>query len=305
MKKTLSTVIAMLMVLDAMPQGSEPAAGSLFNDPLLPIYLVGVALILLLVLVGIVAIYVFKVLRYLTEEAARQNALQSGRVYKPRETWWNRFVRKMNASVPLEQEKEIELDHSYDGIRELDNHLPPWWKWLFYGTIAWAFVYFIVFHVTDSLPLSEDEYKHELALADEAIKKYQAAQPQAAIDENSLIYTQDAAAIDKGKSVFINNNCGGCHRNDGGGNTIGPNLADEYWLHGGQAKEIFLTIKNGVVEKGMPAWGKSMSPQDVRDVTFFVLSLQGTNPPDAKQPQGEIFKQVKSSADSVNRQAGL
>src|SRR5690606_8639059 len=109
-----------------------------------------------------------------------------------------------------------------------------------------------------------------------------------------------------GKSIYMSNNCGGCHRNDGGGNTIGPNLADTYWLHGGEVKNVFVTIKNGVVEKGMPAWGKSMSAQDVRDVTFFVLSLQGTNPPDAKAPQGELFEQkFKAPADTLKAQAKL
>jgi cytochrome c oxidase cbb3-type subunit 3 len=212
----------------------------------------------------------------------------------------------MNASVPLEREKDIELDHNYDGIRELDNHLPPWWKWLFYSTIGWAVIYIILFHVADALPLSQEEYRRELAQAEQQIKEFQASQPKAVIDENALEYKEDAAAIDKGKSIFMNNNCAGCHRNDGGGNTIGPNLTDEYWLHGGDVKNIFLTIKNGVVEKGMPAWGKSMSAQDVRDLTFFVMSLKGTNPPDAKAPQGGLIKQdVKAQPDSLEAQAAL
>ncbi|MGC1244111.1 MAG: c-type cytochrome, partial [Chryseosolibacter sp.] len=182
----------------------------------------------------------------------------------------------------------------------------PWWKWLFYGTIVWAVVYFILFHVTDSLPGSLEEYQRELALAEEQVKQYQASQPRAVVDENTLEYTADGAAIEKGKSIFINNNCAGCHRNDGGGNTIGPNLTDDYWLHGGEIKDIFLTIKDGVVEKGMPAWGKAMSAQDVRDVTFFVMSLQGTNPPDAKAPQGEFTEQnARTKPDSLKRQAGL
>ena len=110
---------------------------------------------------------------------------------------------------------------------------------MFYGTIGWAVVYLIVFHLTDTLPLSQDEYKRELALAEEQIRKYEASQPLAVVDENTLEYSDDAAAIANGKTVFMNNNCGGCHRNDGGGNTIGPNLADEYWLHGGEIRKVF------------------------------------------------------------------
>lgn len=305
MKRLLTTIIAAIFALPAMSQSGESAPGSFLNDPMLPIYILTAALILLLILVAAVAIYVIRVLNVLSEDAMRLKAQATGAVHQKRAGWWQRFIEKMNASVPVEQEKDIELDHSYDGIRELDNHLPPWWKWLFYGSIAFAVVYMIVYHVSGTLPLSIDEYHREVALAEEQIKKYQASQPRAAIDENSLEYTADSEIIEKGKQVFMSNNCGGCHRNDGGGNTIGPNLADEYWLHGGDIKNIFSTIKNGVVEKGMPAWGKSMSAEDVRDVTFFVMSLQGTNPPDAKAPQGEIFKQVNLNTDSAQTQTGL
>ena len=303
--KTTLTILASALAPQALAQAPESAQTSFLNDPYLGIYLTAGAVLLLLIMVSVVGIYVIRVLNFLTEEAARQNALKSGTQYSPQAGWWQKLVQKLNASVPVEQEKDIEMDHSYDGIRELDNHLPPWWKWLFYGTIGWSVVYLIIFHVSDSLPLSQEEYRRELALAEEEVRKYQASQPQAAIDENTLEYKHDPEAIEKGKSIFVNNNCGGCHRGDGGGNSIGPNLADEYWLHGGELKNVFLTIKNGVVEKGMPAWGKAMSVQDVRDVTFFVMSLQGTNPPDAKAPQGEIFKQVKAASDSVKAQAGL
>ena len=296
---------ASVFTAEAMSQSGETSTPVFFNDPALPAYLTAGAVLLLLILVAFVGIYVIRVLKFLTEETTRHHTVHSEQHHAPRESWWKTFVQKMNASVPVEHEKDIEMDHSYDGIRELDNHLPPWWKWLFYGTIGWAVVYLIVFHVTDSLPLSLEEYKTELALADEQVRKHQASQPKSVIDENTLVYEQDAAIIENGKSIFIANNCGGCHRNDGGGNTIGPNLADEYWLHGGAIKDVFLTIKNGVVEKGMPAWGKSMSAQDVRDVTFFVMSLKGTNPPDAKAPQGEIFKEVAVPVDSLARRAGL
>jgi len=306
MKKILLTTAISALSSGAMAQAAEPAAQSFWNDPMLPFYVTAGAVALLLVLVMIVALYVIRVLNFLTEEASRQQAAQTQKAYTPPVSWWTKFVQKMNASVPVDKEKDIELDHNYDGIRELDNHLPPWWKWLFYGTIGWAVVYLVLFHVTDTLPLSQEEYKMELAQAEQQIKEYQASQPKAVIDENTLEYVEDAAMIEKGKSIFMNNNCAGCHRNDGGGNTIGPNLTDEYWLHGGEIKNIFLTIKNGVVEKGMPAWGKSMSAQDVRDVTFFVMSLRGTNPPEAKAPQGEMIKQdLKTSSDSLKAQAGL
>jgi cytochrome c oxidase cbb3-type subunit 3 len=126
------------------------------------------------------------------------------------------------------------------------------------------------------------------------------------IDESKLEFTNDPALIEKGKNVFANNPCSSCHRADGGGNTIGPNLTDEYWIHGGDVKSVFNTIKNGAVDKGMPAWGKAMSAQDLRDVTFYILSLQGSNPPDAKAPQGDLFKQTTSvKSDSTQTRASL
>ena len=144
-----------------------------------------------------------------------------------------------------------------------------------------------------------------MAKASEEMRKYRASQPQATIDVNTLKFAADPAIIEKGKSVFMNNNCGSCHRNDGGGNTIGPNLTDAYWLHGGDVKSIYSTVKDGVVEKGMPSWGRSLSPTDVRDVTFFIMSLQGSDPENAKPAQGELFKEVVETNDSTKVQAAL
>jgi cytochrome c oxidase cbb3-type subunit 3 len=125
-----------------------------------------------------------------------------------------------------------------------------------------------------------------------------------AIDENTLTYSPDEVILTNGKKVFTANNCGSCHRNDGGGNAIGPNLTDAYWIHGGSIRNIFVTINKGVVEKGMPAWGKAMSPSDVRNVAFYIMSLQGTNPPNPKAPQGELFEQP-AAIDSLNTGKGM
>src|SRR5688572_30001122 len=175
-----------------------------------------------------------KVLSILGLEWEKQRAEKLGVEYKPRPSLWSRFSQKMNASIPLEQEKEIELDHNYDGIKELDNHLPPWWKYLFYFTIVWAVVYLIVYHVTDTLPLQEDEYQNQIVQAEEVKRKYLATQPKLQIDENSLSYSKDDAIIAKGKELYTIN-CTPCHKADGGG-SIGPNLTDEYWIHGGDIK---------------------------------------------------------------------
>lgn len=279
---------------------ADTGSTAFWEDPMFPLYAMAAAMLLLAILVIVVAMYTIQVLRFLTNQ---QSPPAKTFISPARTSWWQRFVHRLNRSVPVSRESEIQLDHSFDGIRELDNHLPPWWKWLFYGSMVWAGAYYVVFHVTHSFPLSHEEYQNEVAMAEEKAARYRAAQPATAIDETSLEYTAEASIIEKGKSVFVSNNCAGCHRDDGGGNTIGPNLTDTYWLHGGAIGDIFHTIKNGVVEKGMPAWGKSMSIEDVRNVAFYVMSLQGTNPPDAKPPQGD--KYLHAAADSTNVQAGL
>jgi len=303
MKKFLFLLAGMFITLGAVAQDAAQTTKSFwtdpFNDPMLPLYTVTAFIFIVIVLVLAVALYLIRILNMMTDEAAREKAQRLGLTYTPQPTWIDSLWQKMNDSVPLQKEADIDLGHSYDGIRELDNHLPPWWKWLFYGTIGWSAVYLVVYHITDNLPLQSQEYQNEVALADEQVKKFKASQPQATVDENALTFTNDAALIEHGKKVFMDNSCGTCHRNDGGGNTIGPNLADSYWIHGGEIKNIFSTIKNGAVEKGMPAWGKTMSATDVRDVTFYVLSLQGSNPPNPKAPQGQLFEQKPAATDTT------
>lgn len=271
-----------------------------FNSPMLPLYLVTTLIFIMLILVAMVGYYVIKVINLLTVQAEKERAKQLGLEYKARPTWWSKFMQQVNDAVPVEEEQSVELDHNYDGIKELDNHLPPWWKWLFIGTVIWGVIYLFVYHISDNLPLQLQEYQDELTQAEEAALKLQASQPQAVIDENTLEYKDDAAMLTSGKSIFTIN-CVACHAKDGGGNAIGPNLTDAYWLHGGTIKNIFGTVKNGVVEKGMPAWGKSMSPKDVRNVVFYVMSLQGTKPGAPKAPQGELFEPGPVKADTIQQ----
>jgi cytochrome c oxidase cbb3-type subunit 3 len=275
-----------------------------FNHPMLSVYLITSLIFVVLLLIAFVAVYLMRVVNLLVTQTEQEKASRLGIIYVPKQTWWSKITQQMNASVPVEEEKSIELDHNYDGIKELDNHLPPWWKWLFYGTIGWSAVYLIVFHVFGSLPLQTQEYQDELTFAEEQAIKFKASQPQEAIDETTLVFLTDAIILSNGKKIYTTN-CIACHKSDGGGNAIGPNLTDEYWLHGGSIKNIFSTIKSGVVEKGMPAWGRNMSPKDVRDVAFYVMSLQGSKPTDGKAPQGESYKPATAASDSTNVQASL
>ncbi|HTJ51455.1 MAG TPA: cbb3-type cytochrome c oxidase N-terminal domain-containing protein, partial [Cyclobacteriaceae bacterium] len=292
MKKIFISLASILLSVGVFAQDVAPAKkfwDDPINDPMAPLYAVSTVVFIVLVLVIAVAIYMLRIINLFTHQVEKERASKEGKVYMPRPSLWSKMIQSLNASVPVAHEQDIDLGHNFDGIRELDNHLPPWWKYLFYATIAWGVVYLVIYHVSYSMPLSIEEYSNEITLAKEQSDKLKASQPAAVIDENKLVYSADAAILEKGKTVF-NNNCVACHRADGGGNTIGPNLTDEYWIHGGGIKNVFSTIKNGKVDKGMPEWGKAMSAQDVRDVAFFVMSLKGTNPANGKAPQGELYK---------------
>jgi len=302
MKKIVALLAGLFFYASASAQdATKTFLDDPFNSPQLPFYIMIAFVFIVMILVIAILILSLSVINLLTREMERKHAEALGNAYVPSPSWFEKLVEQLNDSVPVANEGEIELDHSYDGIKELDNHLPPWWKGLFYATIVFAVVYIFMYHFSNSFPLAQQEYENEVANAALAQQKYLASQPQATIDESTLVYTKDAAIIEKGKAVFTSMNCKQCHGEGGGGNSIGPNLTDEYWLHGGGIKNVFNTINKGVVEKGMPAWGKSMSPTDVRDVAFYVLSLQGTKPANAKAPQGELYKpEIKTEkADST------
>ncbi len=306
MKKSIAAALFAVTGLSAFAQDSQPVRflDDPINHPLTPFYALLLLLVTVALLIIVIGIAMIRVVNTLADRAEKEKAVKEGREYKARPSFWNRFLQTANASVPLEDEKSIEMDHSYDGIKELDNHLPPWWKWLFYGTIGWAGIYMVVYHFTDSLPLMEDEYRHELALAEQQKQKFLAQQPKVQVDENALTYSKDDAIIAKGKEIY-SINCSACHKSDGGGG-IGPNLTDEYWLHGGDVKDIYAVVKNGVPEKGMVSWANVLNPEQLRDVSFFIMSLQGSNPVGAKAPQGEVYKPLAPvQADTVRAQASL
>jgi cytochrome c oxidase cbb3-type subunit 3 len=271
------------------------------NDPMFPLYLVAGMIFIVALLVVMVAINILSVLNLFIRKAAEEKAAKMGVVYVPEPGAWTKFWNWINGFRPMEKESELLLDHNYDGITELDNHLPPWWKWLFYGTIVWGVVYFVVYHVTDSLPLMDQEYQNEVTLAQDQKAKLLASKPAVVIDEAALKYEKNDAWIANGKKVFATN-CTSCHGAEGQGG-IGPNMTDKFWIHGGSIQNIYATIKNGVQEKGMIPWGPVLSPEQIRDVSFYIISIQGTTPANPKAPQGtEYIEATAAPADSVKTQ---
>lgn len=196
--------------------------------------------------------------------------------------WWT----KVNRFRPIEQEADIDLGHDYDGIRELDNRLPPWWIYGFYCTILFACVYLWRYHVVHSAPLPAEEYR--IAVREAEARKAEFLKKQADnVDENTVRLLTGKEDLEAGKAVF-QSVCFACHGKNGEGG-VGPNLTDNYWLHGGTINDIFKTIKYGWPEKGMKSWKDDYSPQQIAQIASYVKSLHGTNPPNAKAPQGTFM----------------
>jgi cytochrome c oxidase cbb3-type subunit 3 len=303
MKRLILFSIGIVSSFASQGQGGESPTTA--SDPLAKFYLVAGFIFAVSLLVLFALIYLLRVINILAEKTARENAERLGKVYEPAPGLIQSFWDTMNGFVPKEKEATLVMDHAYDGIKELDNHLPPWWKWLFYVTIIWGVFYLFAYHVFNSLPLQTAEYNKEVASADLEMQKLKAANPGAKIDETTVEATTDATALENGKSTFLNT-CSSCHRKDGGGD-IGPNLTDEYWKHGGSIKNIFKTVTNGVPGTNMVAWGSTMSPEAIRNVASYVLTLQGTKPTNPKKPEGDLYKPETKTvkADTVKKQSSL
>jgi cytochrome c oxidase cbb3-type subunit 3 len=232
--------------------------------------------------------------------------------YVAEPTIFEKLEKALTASVPIEREAEIMTDHTYDGIRELDNRLPPWWLYMFYACIVFAVVYFYHFQISpipglDKMVLLGPVEKgtqveqYELAMAEaEAAKAEFMERAGNLVNENNVTLLTDAASLKKGQETFVSL-CQACHGANAAGapNSVGPNLTDEYWIHGGGVKNIFKIIKYGVVTKGMISWEAQLSPRQMQEVSSWIWSLQGTEVAGGKEPQGEkwVEEQIGELAD--------
>jgi cytochrome c oxidase cbb3-type subunit 3 len=221
----------------------------------------------------------------LTEEQKAKLAETTNISFKD-SSWYQNLIKMLTKSVPIEKEGELLLEHDYDGIKELDNNLPPWWVYLFYACIIFAVVYLVRFEIMGA-DNQEMELKKEMAQAQIDIAEYKKTAPDL-MDENTVTLLTDPADLAAGKAIFTTN-CVACHRTDAGGQ-IGPNLTDDQWILGGGIKNVFHTLVNGGRDgKGMISWKGTLKPKEMQEVASYVLSLKGSNPKDPKAPEGEIW----------------
>jgi cytochrome c oxidase cbb3-type subunit 3 len=256
---------------------------------------IGLEIIVILVMAYFVKVFTAK------EKEAAELAVEEVPQASKLPAKWKVIWGKFNGFRSQSEEKEITLDHSYDGIRELDNRLPRWWIWGFYCTIVFACVYLYRSHVSHTAPSSIEEY--QIAVAQAEVQKEEYLKHAASnVDENTVKLITDAAVIEEGHQIF-ETNCSPCHGDKGQG-IVGPNLTDDYWLHGGNIHDVFKTIKYGYPEKGMKSWKDDFSPTQIAKIASFVKSLHGSHPANAKEPQGEMYKEDAAPAkDSVNLSA--
>jgi len=200
--------------------------------------------------------------------------------------WGKKVWSKLTGNKPIEKEGEIILDHNYDGIRELDNELPPWWVWMFYATIIFGVVYLVRFHIVGDYD-QDLEYEQEVAAANLAIEEYKKTAKDL-VDTNTVELLTDASDLSAGKAIF-ESTCVVCHMADGGGG-IGPNLTDENWILGGGIKNVFNTVAEGGRDgKGMVAWKQILKPAEMAQVSSYLLTFQGTTAANPKAPEGDVW----------------
>jgi cytochrome c oxidase cbb3-type subunit 3 len=293
-KKYLPTLLLLLTSLTmswgqaVTPATTPPADG--FSNIMTTAFLVFASLLFILVITVVVrtnALLTKHLIRLESEKHGMATPFEATDDRPVEEDFLTRLRKKYwENPVPREQEAAITLDHNYDGIRELDNHLPPWWVNMFYLTIIWAIGYMWYYHWGGNGLNQADEYKTDVAIAKKEIAMALAGKANA-VDEANVIAMTDAASLGEGELTF-KSVCAACHGQKGEG-MVGPNLTDENWIHGGGIKNVFKVLKYGVPDKGMIAWAAQLKPVDMQKVASYVLSLKGTNPPNPKAPQGEIW----------------
>jgi len=281
----LRVTLIFFAVLGAMEyfidSGDKPA---FIKFPMVSLFLL--VFLFLLIAIEITVNAVDTITYHLLTDEQKAKLAQTTSISFKESNWYKNLMKMLTKSVPIENEGQLLLDHDYDGIKELDNNLPPWWVYLFYACIIFAVVYLVRFEIMGA-DNQEMELKKEMAQAQIDIAEYKKTAPDL-MDEKTVTLLIDPADLAAGKAIFTTN-CVACHRADAGGQ-IGPNLTDDQWILGGGIKNVFHTLVNGGRDgKGMISWKGTLKPKEMQEVASYVLSLKGSNPKDPKAPEGEIW----------------
>ncbi len=200
-----------------------------------------------------------------------------------------------NSDIDGFSNERLISDHEYDGIQELDNDMPPWWKYLFYITIILAIVYFLGVHVFGFIDHQNEKYEKEMANAKLSVSELDI------INAKTAVVLKDEGSLADGKETF-DKICSVCHGKFGEG-LIGPNFTDEYWIHGGSMEDLFTVVIEGVPAKGMISYKTQLSGEKIQNALSYILNLQETDPPNQKAAEGELWiapeEEISSEADSL------
>jgi cytochrome c oxidase cbb3-type subunit III len=256
-----------------------------------------VMLFLIALEVAVIAALALLANKFLSKEivSAGKVIAKESTVFSGLSNYW----KKVNNFVPIEKEGDLDTGHSYDGIRELDNVTPPWFTAAFIGSIIFAIVYLYQHHVSHSAPLQIEEFNQSMAIAEEEKNAFLAKQGNN-IDENTVTLLQ-GADIDAGKAIFVQK-CAACHSDNAASKPggVGPNLTDDYWIHGGSINKVFASIKNGWPEKGMISWKDQLIPRQMAQVASYIKSVKGSVPTGGKEPQGELETDAPAAAAATD-----
>lgn len=268
--------------------GDQPA---FIKFPMVGLFLA--VFLFLIIAIEIVSSAVDNVTYHLLTDEQKKQLDEAQSIPFTESAFYKNILNKLTRTKTIEQESDVMLDHNYDGIRELDNVLPPWWVYLFYGTIIFGAIYLVRFEVMGDYD-QKQEFETEMQEAKVAVEEYLKTAPDMMSKEKVTLLT-DAGSLAAGKALYTTN-CVACHRPDGGGQ-IGPNLTDKYWILGGGIKNVFNTLMEGGRDgKGMVSWKASIKPSDIQKIASYVLSLQGTNPKDAKPTEPEAVEWKEDAA---------
>lgn len=306
MSKAAALALLLLVAQGSFAQAAETATGPRSGDLFSSATTTWILVVVIAVIAMLIVYFSFLTNSFIHQKTAETKAAiakaNNTVVEDNEESWWKTLWNKMNSFKPLTEEATIDTGHSYDGIRELDNITPPWFIAGFVGTIIFAAIYLFNYHVSKSSPLQIEEYNIQMAEAAKEDAARLAIQGNK-VDENTITMLS-GTDIELGKKVFAAKNCSSCHGATGGSmpGGVGPNLTDDYWIHGGSIKDVFKSIKYGWPEKGMISWKDQLSAKEMAQVASYIMSIRGSNPAGAKEPQGDLYKAetAENASDSLS-----